>query len=226
VLALAATVGTTNGQITRSVSGAQTTTLSETFGTPYAREKGRWSLWVTPPLGEAFPIAYGWVDYRPVGETVSSVSQDVYGNDFSASVSAIGARGETGATGPQGPPGDGTQPTDGKVTTSSTTLTTLQTIDLSDYLNKYWVIEVETNGRRTSDNKRNSWKQTLQGFTASDGTTTHEEPANQLAAAVPDLGRPIFENGSAAIVHRVKPSPSSGTTVWGRSARVVQTWDP
>ena len=226
ILALAATVGTTNGQFTRALTGAQTLALADTFGSPLAKEKGRWSLWITPPAGSAFPVAYGWVDYRPVGEAVSDTTQDVYSNDFAATVSAVGARGETGATGPQGPPGTGTAPTDGRVQTTSTTLTTLQTISLASYLNKFWLIEVTTTGRRESDGKVNVWRQTIQGFTASDGTTTHEDPLNLTPPQAPDLGRPIFENGAASLVHRIKPSGLSGTTKWARDYRVIQTWSP
>lgn len=221
VLALSCTVGGVNGQFSRSVTDVQTLALSSTFGSPVATRLGRWSLWVTPPATTAFPIAYGWVDYRPVGEAVSATSEDFYEASFSANVSAFGSRGPTGATGAQGPPGTGTEPTDGSVTTSSTTTTTLQTIDLSDYLNKNWRVIVETTAKTAS--ATNTWVQSIVGFTSSLGVTTHEEPVNIEANTVPRLGTPIFENGSASLLHRAKAASSTSTT-WSRSARIVQTW--
>lgn len=223
VLALAATVGTTNGQISRSVSGAQTLALADTFGDPVPRERGRWSLWVTPPAQSAFPLVYGWVEWRPLGEAVSDTDQDVYSNTFSASVSAVGARGEAGPQGAQGPPGDGTQPTDGSVTTTSRDVTTVQTIDLSDYLNKNWRIVAETTA--TTASNKSTWTHEITGFTASDGTTTHADPIIQGGSNTGSLGTPLFENGSAALVHRVRASTTTSTK-WARSARIVQTWDP
>ncbi len=222
VLALAATVGTTNGQITRAVTGTQTLALADTYGNPTPRERGRWSLWITPPGGTAFPLVYGWVEWRPLGEATSDTDQDVYSNTFSASVSAIGARGETGATGPQGPQGTGTEPTDGSVTTSSRTITTLQAISLADYLGKNWVIEAKTTAVRGT--KKSFWTHTITGFTALDGTTTFD--ADEVVVEkfdVASLGTPLFEATTAGLLHRTKASEVT-TTLWAREARVTQTW--
>lgn len=100
------TVGTTNGLFTCTLDEATTLALAPTFGNPIPREKGRWSLWVTPPSLSARCIAHGQVTFAREGEDVDPVNATAYEDDFTATVTAIGAQGPAGPQGPEGPEGD------------------------------------------------------------------------------------------------------------------------
>ncbi len=135
LLTVACTVNGPAGTFTALVSGAQALALAATFGDPVPTQYGRWSLWVTPPAGNAFPAGHGWLRLHQLGEPVTPTAQDAYEQNFSISLEGLaGPAGPAGAAGPQGPAGS-TAIDITTTPTSTTTETTIQsiTVPLGDW---------------------------------------------------------------------------------------------